>query len=80
VEIKLHESHRTVDAVIVRVLVFEAAYPGKVRLVEVLSEVLGAMLKHGLRVILVEGPEELDDGLFLLGAEFGNLASLCDCC
>ena len=53
-EVKFHECHRTVDAVVVWVLIRKAPDPGKICLVYVLLEVGYSVLENGGRVILVE--------------------------
>ncbi len=76
VEIKLQKGDGAVYAVVVGVLVAELADPGKVGLVDELLEVGDATAQHGLRVVLVEGAEEVDDDGFLLGRELGDGAAL----
>jgi hypothetical protein len=54
VKVKLHKGHRTVDAVVVWILIFEAAYPREVGFINVLLKVAGAVLQYFFRVVLVE--------------------------
>lgn len=76
-KVKLQEGYRAVDAVVIRILVIKAANPSKIRLVEELLEMTDAAFKDRLRVVVVEGAEELDNDIPLLRCKLGDGTTLC---
>ena len=76
-KIQFHESHGTVNPIIIRIVIPEFANPREIRLPEVFSEKSKAMLEDGLWVVLIECQEKIDDTLLLHGTEFRDWTSFC---
>jgi len=57
-EIQLHKSNRTMNPIIIRILISKLPYPGKIRLVEMFLEESETVPEDWGGVVFVEGEEE----------------------
>jgi hypothetical protein len=60
-KIQLHKSNRTMNPIIIRILISKLPNPSKIRLVEMFFEESETVLEYWGRVVFVEGEEECYD-------------------
>lgn len=66
-KIKFHERYRRVNAVVERIVLAARPNPGKICLVEMVSKVRQPVVEDSFGIVCIEGSEELDNLLLLLG-------------
>jgi hypothetical protein len=60
-EVQLHKSNRTMNPIIVRILISKIPYPSKIRLIKMLLKESETVLEYWSGVVFVEGEEECYD-------------------
>jgi hypothetical protein len=75
-KIQFHEGDRTVDPIVIWIIVGVFADPGEISLVEMFLKEGESVFQDGRRVVFVEGEEEHYDFLALCGGEEGDGTAL----
>jgi hypothetical protein len=68
-KIQLHKSNRTMNPIIIRIVISKLPNPRKIRLIKIFFEESETVLEHWGGVVFVEGEEECYDRVLFLGWE-----------